>query len=118
MATRAKNVGSLEFVLVYDPARMEFAQMETGLLASNALIDSSSSRPGRVWAGIEGTNGSGPVAVVKFNVREQAAGVLPLTLESIVAFDADTLVDIVTTTTPGQFNGLGLALLSPIATFQ
>ena len=121
LATRAKNVGSLEFVLVYDPAKMEFAQMEAGLLASNALIDSSSSRSGRVWAGIvdvQGINGSGPVAVVKFNVREQAARVLPLTLESIVAFDADTLVDIVTTTTPGQFNGPGLALLSPIVTFQ
>ncbi len=121
LATRAKNVGSLEFVLVYDPAKLEYAQMEPGVLAGSALIDSSSSRPGRIWAGIvdvRGINGSGPVAVVTFNVREQAGGALPLTLENITAFDANTLVDIVTTATPGQFNGSSLAFLSPIVTFQ
>ena len=75
----------------------------------------------RIWAGIvdvRGINGSGPVAVVTFNVREQAGGALPLTLENITAFDANTLVDIVTTATPGQFNGSSLAFLSPIVTFQ
>jgi hypothetical protein len=121
LATLAKNVGSLEFVLVYDPAKLEFAQMEPGVLTGSALIDSSSSQPGRVWAGIvdvEGITGSGPVAVVKFNILERSAGDLPLTLENIAAFDASTLVDIVTATTPGQFNTSGLALLSPIVTFQ
>ena len=121
LATRAKNVGSLEFVLVYDPAKLEFAQMELGALAGSALIDSSSSRPGRIWAGIvdvQGINGSGTVAVVEFTVRDQTVGALPLTLENITAFDASTLVDIVTTTTPGQFNSSGPALLSPIVTFQ
>ena len=121
LATLAKNVGSLEFVLVYDPAKLEFAQMEAGVLTGSALIDSSSSQPGRVWAGIvdvEGITGSGPVAVVKFNILERSAGDLPLILENIAAFDASTLVDIVTTTTSGQFNTSGLALLSPIVTFQ
>ncbi len=121
LATRAKNVGSLEFVLVYDPAKLEFVRMEPGVLAGSALIDSSSSQPGRVWAGIvdaQGINGSGPVAMVKFKVREPGGGALPLTLENIVAFDANTLVDIITTTTPGRFNGSGPALLSPIVTFQ
>ena len=95
--------------------------METGLLAGNAIISSSSSHPGRIWAGIidaDGITGSGPVAVVKFNILDQSRGPLPLTLESIVAFDSNTLVDIITTTTPGEFNGPGLALLSPIVTFQ
>ena len=121
LATRAENVGSLEFVLRYDPARLEFTEMETGLLAGNAIISSSSSRPGRIWAGIidaDGITGSGPVAVVKFNILDQSRGPLPLTLENIVAFDSNTLVDIITTTTPGEFNGPGLALLSPIVTFQ
>ena len=36
LATRANNVGSLEFVLVYDPAKLEFAQVERGVLAGNA----------------------------------------------------------------------------------
>jgi hypothetical protein len=121
LATRAENVGSLEFVLIYDPAILEFNKLEPGLLASSALIDSSSSHPGRIWAGIvdvEGINGSGPVAVVKFKVRGEIGGALPLTLENIAAFDASTLADIVTTTTPGQFDGPDLALLSPLVTFQ
>ncbi len=121
LATRATNVGSLEFVLVYDPAKLELTQVERGLLSGNALIDSSASEPGRLWAGIidaQGISGSGTVAVVKFMVREGLAGTIPLNLESIEAFDANTLVDIVTGTTPGEFNPRELNPLSPIVTFQ
>ena len=121
LATLAKDVGSLEFVLVYDPAKLEFDQLERGILAGNALIDSSSAVPGRLWAAIvdfQGMNGSGSVAVVKFKVRDDAGGTMPLTLEGIAAFDANTLVDIATVTTAGEFNGAGLSPLSPIVTFQ
>ena len=121
LATRAANVGSLEFVLVYDPAKLEFAQVERGLLSGDALIDSSSSEPGRLWAGIidiQGINGSGPVAVVKFQVRDGVSGAMPLSLENIAAFDASTLVDIVTGTTAGEFNVTEIHPLSPIVTFQ
>ena len=121
LVTRANNVGSLEFVLVYDPAKLELAQVERGLLSGDALIDSSSPGPGRLWAGIidiNGMDGSGPVAVVKFKVRDNVGGTMPLSLESISAYDANTLVDILTTTTPGKFTGAGLTPLSPIVTFQ
>jgi hypothetical protein len=121
LATRAKNVGSLEFVLVYDPAKLELAQVERGLLSGDALIDSSTPAPGRLWAGIidiNGMNGSGPVAVVKFRIRDNVAGTMPFSLESVAAFDANTLVDIVTGTTPGEFSGPGTSPLSPIVTFQ
>ena len=121
LATRANNVGSLEFVLVYDPAKLELAQVERGLLSGDALIDSSSPEPGRLWAGIidiNGLDGSGPVAVVKFKVRDNVGGTMPLSLESISAYDANTLVDILTTTTPGEFTGAALTPLSPIVTFQ
>jgi len=121
LATRANNVGSLEFVLVYDPAKLELAQVERGLLSGDALIDSSFPGPGRLWAGIidiNGMDGSGPVAVVKFKVRDNVGGTMPLSLESIYAYDANTLVDILTTTTPGEFSGARLTPLSPIVTFQ
>jgi len=121
LVTRANNVGSLEFVLVYDPAKLELAQVERGLLSGDALIDSSSPGPGRLWAGIidiNGMDGSGPVAVVKFKVRDNVGGTMPLSLERIYAYDANTLVDILTTTTPGEFSGAGLTPLSPIVTFQ
>ena len=121
LATRADNVGSLEFVLTYDPAKVELAQIERGLLSGDALIDSSSPSPGRLWAGIidiNGITGSGPVAVVKFKIKDDADGTMPLSLESIAAYDANTLVDIVTRTTAGAFNIAEAGALSPIVTFQ
>lgn len=121
LATGAINVGSLEFVLVYDPAKLELAQVERGVLAGNALIDYSSPGPGRLWTGIidvQGMNGSGSMAMVKFKLRGDVGGTMPLTLENIAAFDATTLVDIVTGTTPGEFKSSGLSPLSPILLFQ
>ena len=121
LATRADNVGSLEFVLTYDPAKVELAQIERGLLSGDALIDSGSPSPGRLWAGIidiNGITGSGPVAVVKFKIKDDADGTMPLSLESIAAYDANTLVDIVTRTTAGAFNIAEAGTLSPIVTFQ
>ena len=121
LATRANNVGSLEFVLVYDPAKLELEQVERGLLSGDALIDSSSPSPGRLWTGIidiNGIDGSGPVAVVRFKIRDNVGGTMPFTLENVAAFDANTLVDIVTGTTPGKFTVSGVTPLSPIVTFQ
>ena len=86
LATRADNVGSLEFVLTYDPAKVELAQIERGLLSGDALIDSGSPSPGRLWAGIidiNGITGSGPVAVVKFKIKDDADGTMPLSLETV-----------------------------------
>ena len=121
LATLADNVGSLEFVLVYDPAKVELDQVERGLLSQHALIASSLPSPGRLWTGIvdiNGMTGSGPVAVVKFKVRDDVDGSMPLSLESIAAYDANTLVDIVTKTTPGAFNINEAGTMSPILTFQ
>ena len=121
LATKAINVGSLEFTLVYDADKLELTQIERGMLSSNSLIDSSSSEPGRLWAAIidsQGMNGSGTIAVVKFIVREGVTGVMQLSLNGIEAFDATTLVDIATATTPGEFNTTKLNPLSPIVTFQ
>jgi hypothetical protein len=121
LATRAENVGSLEFVLVYDPAKLELTQVERGLLAGDALIDSSSPGLGRLWAGIidiNGMTGSGPVAVVTFKLRDSVGGSMPFSLESVAAYDANTLVDIMTGTTAGSFSSSDMNPLSPIVTFQ
>jgi len=121
LATRANNVGSLEFVLVYDPVKLELERVERGLLSGDALIDSSTPSPGRLWTGIidiNGIDGSGPVAVVRFKIRDNVGGTMPFTLENVAAFDANTLVDIVTGTTPGKFTVSGMTPLPPIVTFQ
>ena len=121
LATRANNVGSLEFVLVYDSAKLELEQVERGLLSGDALIDFSTPSPGRLWTGIidlSGIDGSGPVAVVRFKIRDNVGGDMPFTLENVAAFVANTLVDIITGTTPGEFTVSGVTPLSPIVTFQ
>ena len=121
LATRANNVGSLEFVLVYDSAKLELEQVERGLLSGDALIDFSTPLPGRLWTGIidlSGIDGSGPVAVVRFKIRDNVGGNMPFTLENVAAFDANTLVDIITGTTPGEFTVSDVTPLSPIVTFQ
>ena len=121
LATRANNVGSLEFVLVYDSAKLELEQVERGLLSGDALIDFSTPSPGRLWTGIidlSGIDGSGPVAVVRFKIRDNVGGNMPFTLENVAAFDANTLVDIITGATPGEFTVSGVTPLSPIVTFQ
>ena len=121
LATRANNVGSLEFVLVYDSDKLELEQVERGLLSGDALIDFSTPSPGKLWTGIidiSGIDGSGPVAVVRFKIRDNVGGTMPFTLENVAAFDANTLVDIVTGTTPGKFTVSGVTPLSPIVTFQ
>ena len=119
LAASANNVGSLEFILVYDTNALELSNVEAGSLASSALVDTNFPSPGRLWAGIidpNGITGDGPLAVFTFNRLSTANGTVPLTLEAISAYDADTLVDVITETTPGQLTAS--ALVSPILTFR
>ncbi len=119
LAAEANNIGSLEFVLVYDTNALELSNVEAGSLASGALVDTNFPSPGRLWAGIidpDGITGDGPLAILTFNRLGSADGPVPLTLEAVSAYDADTLVDVITDTTPGQLTPT--ALVSPILTFR
>ena len=67
----ARSVGSLEFVLVYNPEVLELMEVEKGELAGSSLIDSSSRTPGRVWTALinpQGISGNGEVARFTFKV--------------------------------------------------
>ena len=69
--SNARGVGSLEFVLVYNPEALELMEVEKGELAGNSLIDSSSRTPGRVWTALinpQGISGNGEVAKFTFEV--------------------------------------------------
>ena len=121
LATRAENIGSLEFELVYDKTKVELSEVKPGILSEDALIDSGSPEPGRLWAGIidaNGITGSGSVAVVKFKVKDNVEGTMALSLKSIAAYDANSMVDIITGTSPGAFNISESGTLSPIMTFH
>ena len=119
MAVAADNIGALEFVLVYDPSLLELAGVQAGSLVSDALVDLSSPTPGRIWAGIvsvEGIDGNGPLTELTFRWLQEADEPVPLTLESVSAYNADTLVDVIPDIVPGQAERTGA--VSPVLLFR
>lgn len=101
----AGNVGSIEFELVYDPALLKVENVEKGKLADNAMIDFSLARSGRVWVAMvdsNGLNGSGSLAVISFSKVGTGQTSSVLKLENVYAYDATTLIDIVTKTNQGN----------------
>ena len=118
--TGAENIGSLEFVLTYDPSVLEVSGVEAGGLAQSALFDFGSRSPGRLWAGLidsEGINGDGPIAVVSFKVVGPGDSTSLLALENITTYDASSLLDILTNATSGSFTVDGRALTAPTLAF-
>ena len=118
--TGAENIGSLEFVLTYDPSVLEVSGVEAGGLAQSALFDFGTRNPGRLWAGLidnEGINGDGPIAVVSFKVVGPGASTSLLALENITTYDASSLLDILTNATSGSFTVDGRALTAPTLAF-
>ena len=118
--TGAENIGSLEFVLTYDPSVLEVSGVEAGGLAQSALFDFGTRSPGRLWSGLidsEGINGDGPIAVVSFKVVGPGASTSLLALENITTYDASSLLDILTNATSGSFTVDGLALTAPTLAF-
>ena len=119
--TGAENIGSLEFVLTYDPSVLEVSGVEAGGLAQSALFDFGTRSPGRLWAGLidsEGINGDGPIAVVSFKVVGPGASTSLLALENITTYDASSLLDILTNATSGSFTVDGRALTAPTLAFH
>ena len=119
--TGAENIGSLEFVLTYDPSVLEVSGVEAGGLAQSALFDFGTRSPGRLWAGLidsEGINGDGPIAVVSFKVVGPGASTSLLALENITTYDASSLLDILTNATSGSFTVDGRALTAPTLAFR
>ena len=116
----AKNVGSLEFVLVYEPTVLQVSSVELGPLASTALLESSTKTPGEVWAAMidaHGITGNGVAAMITFTVIGDSASSTRLALEKVVAHDATSLLDIITQTSPGSYVVKNASLSSPSLEF-
>ena len=116
----ADNLGSLEFVLVFEPTVLKVTRVKTGSLANGALLDSSTRTPGLVWAGMidaDGISGDGPAAVITFTIVGDDDSSTPLTLENVVAYDATTLLDIVTRALGGNFVVKDRSLTAPTLDF-
>ncbi len=118
--TGAANVGSLEFVLVYDPEVLQVVSVAPGALANAAVIGSNALAPGRVWVGVadaRGIDGTDAVATVTFDIVGQQKGSSPLTLEQIAAHDATSLLDILSEATAGEYTMEGNTVIGPNLVF-
>jgi hypothetical protein len=116
LLSRAQNVGSLEFVLVYEPQMLNLVEVKKGDLAGESLIDSGSRTPGRVWTALintEGITGDGAVAVFTFEVLDSEATEGPLELKNVYAHDATSLLDLLAETSQGEFAVDGLEIAYP-----
>ena len=101
----ASNVGSLQIGISYDASVLQVMQVEAEELGENALIESNTDNPGVIVIGIvdsSGINGSGSVVSISFTVLEKD-GSSYLTIENATAHDVNTLVDLPTTLTQGNF---------------
>ena len=116
----ADNLGSLEFVLVFEPTVLEVTRVKAGSLANGALLDSSTRTPGLVWTGMidaNGISGDGPAAVITFAIVGDDESSTSLTLENVVAYDAITLLDMVTRVSVGNFQVKDRSLTAPTLEF-
>lgn len=116
----ADNVGSLEFVLVYEPAVLEVTDVQPGSLASQALLEFNTATPGLLWTGVidaDGISGDGPAAIVTFTVKRDASTNSQLSLQNVVAYDAASLLDIIVESSPGNFSVRDNAVSIPYLTF-
>ena len=103
----ASNVGSLQIEISYDASVLQVMQVEAEELGENALIESNPDNPGVIIIGIvdsSGINGSGSVVSITFDVLEKDTAT-SLTIKNVTAHDVDTLVDLPTNLTQGNFAG-------------
>ena len=116
----AANLGSLEFVLAYDPDMVEVTTVETGTLTEESLLESSAGTPGLLWVGIidaVGIGEDGAAAIVTFRVINSSDSDSPLILQNVVAFDAVSYLDIIVEASSGSLSTRDGSVTPPSLTF-
>lgn len=117
----ANQVGSLELVLAYEPSLLEVIGVTNGDLAGDALIESIVSTPGKVWIGMidaAGVTGDGSVVVVSFRLMDGNLANSPLLLEEVSGYNASTLIDLLSTSSPGLVVMNDGSYTPPVVVFQ
>jgi len=117
----AYQLGSLEFVLAYEPSLLEFTGVAAGDLAGDAIIESLVSTPGKVWIAMidaDGVTGDGSLAVVSFRIMKESTADSPLFLENVSGYDASTLMDLISSSLPGLVVLSDGSYTSPLLVFE
>ena len=118
--SQAHNVGSLEFILVYEPEMLKLVEVKKGALAGESLLDSASRSPGRIWTALinpQGITGDGTAAVFTFDLLDSDATESKLEIQGVYAHEATTLLDLLAEPSHGQFVSEGLSITSPALNF-
>jgi hypothetical protein len=117
----ASQVGSLELVLSYEPSLLEFSGVANGDLAMNAIIESRVSAPGKVWVGMidaQGLTGDGAMVIVSFRTIKGTTANSPLLLEEVSGYNANTLIDLISSSSPGLLAMYDGSYTAPVVAFH
>ncbi|MBO8182949.1 MAG: hypothetical protein H0Z28_09185 [Archaeoglobus sp.] len=99
----AKNLGSMDLVIAYDPEILKVKKVEKGSLVKG-LFSSNTEKAGVIAIGIvdsKGINGDGEIAKITFEVLK--AGESSLEVANVKAYDVESHVDIQVTAENGVF---------------
>jgi hypothetical protein len=108
-ARQAEGVGSFQLELVYDPALLEFQEVEERPMLSGAMLASNVVAPGRVkLAGVgdpkKPLRGDGELVLVRFRVRGAGGKQCSLGIDNALAWEqTDAAFDMLVRTESGQF---------------
>lgn len=102
----ASKIGSMDIVLSYDSSVLRAVKVEKGDLTARSLFESDVAASGRVLivlADSSGFSGDGSVAVASFEVIGEAGRSGAITLSTVKATGAETLLDVQLSKRDGTF---------------
>ena len=120
-AQQADDLGSLEFVLVFDPEALDLQMIELGVFAEGVLMKTSETQPGRLGASfvsLDGLSGAGPLLRLTFQLSTAAEMPVAISIEEVSAYHAETLLDIPVETIPGSLTADGVDSEFPTLVFR
>jgi peptide/nickel transport system substrate-binding protein len=107
MVKDAKGIGAIQLVLTYDQSVLEAKSVDKGnLLEGNVLMESNIDKQGRIAVALttlDGIKGDGTLLAANFLVRGNTGQSSTLKLESVEAWEVNTLVNIIVNAESGKF---------------
>lgn len=116
----AKDIGGLQFELLYDAGRLTAVEVESGTMVGDAILEYSIDVPGRIIVGIisnKAINGDGPVAVVAFMIKGEGETTVLLALETLAVYNESDMAEIPATASDGSYKAKDGSYVAPALVF-